>query len=145
MLELYVHPNTTIKLSLSSAIKYAKYNWQIDNKGTIFRHSTNGKITLEFCLKLDKNIDALAEVHYKDGNRLNLTLENLQEIPFKLSTTYSSYQGVSWENKRGKWIAQLTYKGTRVLYKRCNSEIQALEEVNKKRIELGLQAIEQVF
>lgn len=144
MFKLYVHPDTIITLSLSSALKYARYQWLIDQDGIIYRDTPEGRTTLVFCLKLDAKIDPLAEVALRDNNPLNLTLENLVEIPYKLSKGYSSYRGVSWDNKRGKWIAQLTHQGSRVLYKRCVTEMDALSALNTKRKELGMTIIQPV-
>lgn len=144
MLKLYVHPNTIITISLGSALKYARYQWLIDPDGVIYRNTPEGRTTLIFCLKLDAKIDPLAEVSLRDNNPLNLTLENLVEIPYKLGKGYSSYRGVSWDNKRGKWIAQLTHRGARVLYKRCATEMDALSALNDKRQKLGMMLIEPV-
>lgn len=144
MFKLYVHPNTIITLSLSSALKYARYQWLIDQDGVIYRDSSEGRITLIFCLKLDAKIDPLAEVSLRDNNPLNLTLENLVEIPYKLGKGYSSYRGISWDNRRGKWIAQLTHQGARVLYMRCATEMDALKTLNNKRQELGMSLIKPV-
>lgn len=66
--------------------------------------------------------DPTIKVDHKDGNGLNnmrsnlrqaTHAENLQNRGKQINNT-SGYKGVTWHKQRGKWAAQLSYKGKHV-------------------------------
>lgn len=51
--------------------------------------------------------------------------ENNHNLPIRVSNT-SGHQGVSWDKDRKKWLAQLSHNKTRILFKRFESQSDAI-------------------
>lgn len=91
---------------------------------------------------------SIAEVHHKNGDRLDNRRCNLQVLTFsdhlitrsKQSNNKSGYKGVSWKNpqgnRKGKWIAQIGYNGQKISIGRFDDSVEAAKAYDKKAKEL---------
>lgn len=73
-----------------------------------------------------------------DGNPANFQRYNLRAYGYNLEQDSraaqgfkSGYRGVTFEPSRRKWVAQLTYQGSRVYYERFDTELEAARAYNE--------------
>lgn len=84
-------------------------------------------------------------VMFSDGNTANFTRGNLVPVVYSYSQQqrsrgkYSGFRGVSFDARARKWLAQLSYQGRRLLYKRFDTELEAALYYNKVCRENGLE------
>ena len=55
----------------------------------------------------------------------------LNDIPLGVTLPKKNYKGVFYDKKRNKYVATLFYKGEQLLYKRCETQKEALELRNE--------------
>lgn len=77
------------------------------------------------------------EVDHIDRNPLNNRPDNLraasrwEQMRNRGPNKGRKFRGVSWDKGKGKWVAQLTSSGRKLLSKRFNSELEAAERWNE--------------
>jgi hypothetical protein len=89
--------------------------------------------------------EAKGVVDHIDHNRSNNDINNLRDVSIhenamnKANKCRSStgYQGIFYDRRRDKYVAQVRYKGVKVLYKYCSTIESAVEAREAKLKELG--------
>lgn len=117
--------------------KVKDVNWCFENgyayngeKGRMHRYLMNTPDHLE--------VDHIIQENTLDNRRSNLRLATRAQNgantrPHKTST--SKYKGVSWFNKRKKWVAQLYFEGTNRFLGHFNNEEEAARAHDIKALE----------
>lgn len=92
----------------------------ISNKNHIY-HNNNNPLDCQ-----RKNLIRWGNNHAKwNRNKANLTRD-----------PHSKYKGVSYHNKRGYWVAAMTFMGKKVLWERADTELEAALIYGRKAIKL---------
>lgn len=125
-----------------------QWNWRLHSKGYAAREESGRTILMHRLILGLQHGDPTQGDHW-DRDRLNNRRRNLRPVseaqnPQNTSARpgTSSHRGVSWDNDRGRWLAQISVAGKKVNLGRFRTEDQAAEAARLARTEFFTHSVD---
>lgn len=126
-----------------------KYSWNISIKdkneyASAYLLGSGHRGTRIYAHRLIMNAERGQHIDHKNGDGLdnrrgNLRISTNQENHFntrKKSKSSSIYKGVTWENRRKHWVAQIMIDGKHIYIGKFDSEVDAAKAYDSRAKEL---------